>query len=91
MLDQTKLLVVENYLRRTFPGCEVEQEYYVGKSQYLGIREGPQLRHRVLVVHGFIENHTEEEILALLTEWRAGQEIQIAGAALVLITNHGVR
>jgi hypothetical protein len=83
--------VVENYLRRTFPGCEVEQEYYVGKSQYLRIREAPQLRHRVLVVHGFIDDSTEEEILALLTEWRAGQEIQIAGAALVLITNHGVR
>jgi hypothetical protein len=91
MLDRTKLAVVETYLRRTFPGCQVEEEYEVGKSQYLRIRAGAELRHRILVVHRFLDDHTPEEILTLLTEWRAAEQIRAAGTVLVLITKGGMK
>ena len=90
-MDRTKLSVVENYLSRTFPGCQVEEEYDVGESQYLRIRSGPQLRDRLLVVHGFLEDHTPQEIVTLLTEWHAEEQVRAAGTVLVLITNSGVR
>jgi hypothetical protein len=84
--------VIEKYLGRNFPGCQVEEEHDVGKSgQYLRIIKGTELRHRVLVARGFLQDHTPEEIVMLLTEWRVPEQIRMAGTVLVLITNRGVR
>ena len=92
MLDRSKVSVIEKYLGRTFPGCQVEEEYDVGKSgQYLRIIKGTALRHRVLVIRGFLQHHTPEEIQTLLGEWRVPEQIRMAGTVFVLITNRGVR
>jgi hypothetical protein len=92
MLDRSKVSVIEKYLGRNFPGCQVEEEYDAGKSgQYLRIIKGTELSHRVLVIRGFLQDHTPEEIQTLLSEWRVPEQIRMAGTVLVLITNRGVR
>ncbi len=85
MLDRSKVSVIEKYLGRNFPGCQVEEEYDAGKSgQYLRIIKGTELRHRVLVIRGFLQQ-------TLLSEWRVPEQIRMAGTVFVLITTRGVR
>jgi hypothetical protein len=41
MLDRNNVSVIDKYLGRNFPGCQVEEEYDVGTSgQYQRIKKG---------------------------------------------------
>ncbi len=89
---ETKVAVVGTFLKESFPGDEVlDADDFDHSCRLYRIGRGSALLHRVRVAREFLADHSAEEIVARLHEWKVAAVIKSAGAGSVLITKEGVK
>ena len=91
-IDERKLEVVREMLRNGFPGWAVEDatDDFDRAARCFSVRQGPELRHRLLVSREFFDDHLLERIEPLLRNWRLVGLLKQAGLRHVIVGSIGV-
>src|SRR5437879_5762037 len=90
-INPEKASVVAQFLKESFPGLHVsDTEEFETDCQFYRLDDGKgKILHLVRVDRDFLDDHSNEEIVSLLQDWKLPSVIRQAGIRRVLVTNSG--
>jgi hypothetical protein len=91
MIDQEKLKAVEGYLRREFPGAQVQVKYEPRERIHVFevLQEGKS--HRAIIVEAFLSFCDVLQIPATLSEFTLAEHLRELGTTAVVVTLDGLK
>lgn len=91
-IDERKLEVVREILRKGFPGWVVEDaaDEFDRASRFFSVHQDRGPRHRLSVSREFFDDHPLERLEPLLQNWHLVGALKQAGLRLVVVGSIGV-